>query len=123
MADLADEYFQDPDAVLDELDAELETRARTAQSEEGAEFDTIHRPDGSISRRGYVITEDDIVGVWAEFDELGANRETTFYAADNDGDNIRVEEFTRTDWSIPRIQDEARRWLRELREEEDSAAP
>ncbi|NIP78138.1 MAG: hypothetical protein GWM90_02600 [Gemmatimonadetes bacterium] len=118
MADLADEYFRDTEAVLDELARERELRARTSESEEGAEFDTVHRSDGRISRRGYVITEDDIVGVWAEYDEEGHNHETTFYTAADDG-TLRAEDFQDTDWTIPQVKDEARRWLRELRSEQD----
>lgn len=114
MADLGHDYFQDTEAVLDELAREAELRARTADTEEGAEFDTIHRADGRISKRGYVVTEDDIVGVWAEMDEEGHNHETTFYAADNDG-TLRADEFLDTGWSIPEVKDQAREWLEELR--------
>ena len=114
MADLGHEYFQDTEAVLDELAQEAELRARTADSEEGAEFDTIHRADGNISKRGYVVTETDIAGVWAELDEEGHNHETTFYAADTDG-SLKVEEFLDTGWSIPEVKDQAREWLEELK--------
>ena len=113
MADLGHEYFQDTEAVLDELEREAELRARTADSEEGAEFDTIHRPDGHISRRGYVVTGDDIAGVWAEMDEEGHNHETTFYAAAPDG-TLRAEEFLDTGWSLSEVKDRAREWLRAL---------
>ena len=113
MADLGHDYFQDTEAVLDELDREAELRARTADSPEGAEFDTVHRPDGTISHRGYVVTDDDIAGVWAEMDEEGHNHETTFYAADTDG-TLRVEEFVDTGWTIPEVKDQAREWLQEI---------
>ena len=114
MADLGHESVQDTAAVLDELDREAELRARTADSEAGAEFEAVHRPDGTISQRGYVVTEDDIVGVWAEMDEEGHNSETTFYAADNDG-TLRVVEFLDTGWTIPEVKDQAREWVEELR--------
>ncbi|MFW6206251.1 MAG: hypothetical protein ACOC5I_03360 [Gemmatimonadota bacterium] len=113
MADLGHEYFQDTEAVLDELEKERELRARTAESEEGAEFDAVHRPDGRISHRGYVVTEADIAGVWAEYDDVGYNYETTFYAAGRHG-TLRVEEFRDTGWTIPEVKDQAREWLEEV---------
>ena len=114
MADLGHEYFQNTEAVLEELRKEAELRARTADSTEGAEFDVVHRDDGTISQRGYVVTEDDIVGVWTEMDEEGNNHETTFYAVAADG-TLRAEEFIDTGWTIPEVKDQAREWLEELR--------
>ena len=114
MADLGHDYFQDTEAVLDELEREREFRARTADSEEGAEFDVVHRADGTISQRGYVVTREAIAGVWAEMDEEGHNHETTFYAAAHDG-GLRAEEFLDTGWTIPEVKDQAREWLEELR--------